>query len=116
MAKNKKLVAQKTPKPKPKKLTPVEPRHCDEYIDDETQPKCLRVFLHWNRWPATYKVRARQLGYEEPILYATWRDKRVRVTMASRFGDVGINSDVRRDWGYTARVYIKELSQFSNQA
>lgn len=48
-------------------------KHCDEYIDDESQPECLRQFLRYCRWPATYQFRAERLGVKKPILFADWQ-------------------------------------------
>lgn len=83
-------------------------KHCDEYINDETQPQALRDFLRWARSPAH--------GLNAPVhtaLYATHNGKRVRVVMASRFGDVGITRRLDRDYGYDKRVAVAELTDFS---
>lgn len=91
-------------------------RHCDTYIDDESQPYILRRFLRWHRWPATYKIRAKRLGFREPTLYATFRrffllKTPVRVVFASRMGDVGITRDPSSDQ-YEQRVAVSRLSEF----
>jgi hypothetical protein len=101
-----------------------EMRHCDEYIDDHNAPQVLRDFL-------TYARRAGHgFGLDEKVLWATvkpdlleptakfLRDKgiapgqRVRVCMASRFGDVGINTD-GKPHGYNARVAVEHLTDFA---
>lgn len=110
--------------------TQTDPRHCDDYIDDATQPKCLRDFLRYNRLPAVCK----QAGLEriekwverdliqyiwtdpEPILFATYRGERVRVVMASRFGDVGITKNLKAERGYDERALVSELTEFSSHA
>lgn len=106
-----------------------EPKHCDDYIDDETQPKCLRRYLRWHRWPAIYQCKAVGWGFKEPKLVATLiKDKddfvknlgipvgtRVRLVMASRFGDVGITKDLKANRGYEARVPVEYLSDFSDE-
>lgn len=107
--------------------------HCDDYIDDETQPECLRAFLRFNRAPAI-----EQHG-EPPALYANLREaatgrsylgywngnepamqevplsagQRVRVVMASRFGDVGITPHLGARNGYVLRVPVDALDNFS---
>jgi hypothetical protein len=110
-------------------------RHCDDYIDDLTQPKCLRDFLEFKRSPAT-----EQLGKSSPPLFANtkgdltghaylgdWsngkpnmRDvpipagQRVRVVMASRFGDVGIGIDLNAEHGYLIRLAVEDLTNFGD--
>jgi len=110
-------------KNKKRQLKPsAEPRHCDDYIDDETQPLCLRRFLRYHRWPAIYKIRAERLGVKEPELYAdfiVWRKRnakpvRVKVMMASRMGDIGISQNLR-DEHYQQRLYVEDLSNFSER-
>ncbi len=92
-----------------------EPKHCDSYIDSLGAPKCLRWFLFVNRLPATLKSLAREKA-GEPRLFATYEGQRVRVVMASRMGDVGITEDLRAEHGYTARVWVQDLSEFSEVA
>lgn len=92
-------------------------KHCDDYIDDEAAPAPLRAYL----------ARARSSGHglfpspagsdpAEPFprLFADWRGERVRVVMASRFGDVGVTRDLRPDGGlaYQARVAVEDLTNF----
>jgi hypothetical protein len=87
----------------------MEPRkHCDEYIDDPSQPDCLRAFLDYARSPAHGDTR----GYK-PTLFADYRGTRVRVVMASRFGNVGVTTDLDAVYGYQRRVGVDELSNFS---
>lgn len=90
-------------------------RHCDDYLDDPTQPKCLRRFLKFNRWPARWQLRAMAMGIQPPKLYATHKDRRVRVTMASRLGDVGISTYMLKEHGYQKRVAVEELREFSDK-
>ncbi len=84
-------------------------KHCDDYIDDETQPEVLRKWLARARSPAHGAMSKEPY----PTLFATHEGKRVRVVMASRFGDVGITSYLDRDYGYEKRVFISQLSDFS---
>lgn len=85
-------------------------KHCDDYIDDETQPACLRAFLDYARSPAHGVLREGP----KPKLFADYAGKRVRVVMASRFGDVGITSDLSAGYGYERRVAVSSLSRFSD--
>jgi hypothetical protein len=84
-------------------------KHCDDYIDDETQPECLRAFLDHARSPAHGMDRAEP----RPALFANYNGKRVRVVMASRLGDVGITSNLHAERGYEKRVAVADLSGFS---
>ena len=85
-------------------------RHCDDYIDDATQPAALRAYLDRARAPAHGRMS------EEPFpkLFADYKGKRVRVTMASRFGDVGIQHDLDEEDGYVKRVTVASLTNFSD--
>ena len=108
-----------------------EPRHCDDYIKDKSQPKCLRKYLLSNRLPAYLKYEEktkRRLG-GIPKLYATLasdlgkefavhgktvkKGTRVRIVMASRLGDVGITTDLSAENGYSHRIPVEYLSEFS---
>jgi len=86
--------------------------HCDDYIDDLKAPMALRTFLAFARSPAH--------GYLQPLphpqLFATFEGRRVRVTMASRFGDVGITDRLDVATGYDTRVRVSQLVDFSEQA
>lgn len=84
-------------------------KHCDDYIDDPTQPECLRKFLDHGRAPAHGAFR----DAPKPELYATYEGRRVRVTMASRFGDVGVTTELSQEYGYQNRVAVASLSGFS---
>ncbi len=86
-------------------------RHCDDYIHDYRAPHCLRFFLLINRLPAVDLDLCREFGVN-PTLYATYKDKRVRVVHASRLGVVGITSNLQSE-RYDDRVYLEELSDFS---
>jgi hypothetical protein len=104
-------------------------KHCDEIIDDETQPFVLRRFLHWARLPAVCKYPLETLEKTKryvdpelhewiwmkpvPVLFADYQGQRIRVVTASRFGDVGITTKLYQDQ-YQKRVSIEELSNFSD--
>lgn len=84
-------------------------RHCDDYIDDPSAPDALRKFLAFARAPA----HGQSLPKPHPTLFADHEGERVRVTMASRLGDVGITTDLDAELGYKWRVCVSELSNFS---
>ncbi|MDF0544185.1 hypothetical protein PX699_17685 [Sphingobium sp. H39-3-25] len=82
-----------------------------EYIEDHTQPECLRTFLEYARSPAHGAL----ITSDKPALFATHKGKRVRVVMASRFGDVGITSVLHAEYGYEKRIARDLLSEFSTK-
>lgn len=105
-------------------------RHCEKYIDDETKPACLRRFLDYSCRPASLKYPTGNEDFDRgleghlgmsmwrdpvPELYADYRGFRVSVTMASRFGDVGITPDADAEHGYSTRVGLEKLSNFSDR-
>ncbi|MEK9208251.1 MAG: hypothetical protein AAB922_07215 [Patescibacteria group bacterium] len=66
-----------------------------------------------HRLPAQDMYLCRENGVK-PKLFATFERERVQVVMASRLGDVGISNDFGNNPGYTRRVAISDLSNFSN--
>lgn len=86
-------------------------KHCDDYIDDEEQPQALRTFLDYARSPAHGAMRSEP----KPRLFADYKGNRVRVVMASRFGDVGITGKLHEEYGYDERVSVASLSNFSDR-
>lgn len=90
------------------------PRHCDDYIHDPAAPLCLRAWLFIHRLPAVDEALLRNAGIS-PRLYADHRGRRVRVTMASRLGDVGVAGDHAREYGYDERVSVSDLSGFASE-
>jgi hypothetical protein len=85
--------------------------HCDDYIEDPTAPSTLRKFLAFARAPAHGLLTPKP----HPVLFADHEGKRVRITMASRFGDVGITADLRAELGYEHRVSVNQLTNFSEE-
>ena len=96
------------PKADPSPLVLAETRHCDDFIDDPTAPEPLRKYLAFAHAPA----HGQHLPTPHPKLFADYDGTRVRVTMASRLGDVGITTDLDRDMGYERRVAVSQLSNF----
>ncbi|KQQ32070.1 hypothetical protein ASF58_11055 [Methylobacterium sp. Leaf125] len=105
-----------------------EPRHCDHFIEDPAQPECLRRFLDYNRLPAAAKYPTKDDDFDAgmeahlgcpmwrdpvPVLFADHAGRRVRVVMASRFGDVGITTHLDAESGYDQRVAVEDLSNFA---
>lgn len=108
-----------------------DPRHCDDFINDPLAPPCLRAFLEFNRRPAINKIGpspflfarlkipktgergGRHWMGEAPTVINLASGQRVRVVMASRFGDVGVTERLGDEHGYVVRVHIDELCDFS---
>jgi len=84
--------------------------HCDDLWASKTLPNCVQKYLDIARAPAID-----QIGKEIPKLFATYNGKSVRVVMASRMGDVGITTNLKAERGYEERVYIPQLSNFSDK-
>ena len=89
-------------------------RHCDTYIADYDAPMSLRWWLLVNRLPAVEKPIARLHSARPVVLYAKNNGFWVKLTMASRFGDVGITRSLDAENGYDERVPIKELADFTD--
>ena len=89
-------------------------RHCDSYIHDPCVPMILRWWLFIHRLPAQDYYLCRQ-NRVDPQLFATFEGERVQIVMACRLGDVGISNDFGLNPGYTRRVPIEVLSEFSDK-
>jgi hypothetical protein len=85
-------------------------KHCDEYTDDSDAHPALRAYLKRARSPGHGLTSKDPF----PALFADYRNKRWRVTMASRLGDVGITDDLTAETGYQIRVMVRQLSNFSD--
>ncbi len=88
--------------------------HCDDAIQDPDYPLCLRYFLLVHRLPAIDGSVV--IAYKgEPECYANYKGRRVRLVMASRFGDVGITYELKAEHGYERRVLLTDLSDFGDK-
>lgn len=85
-----------------------DPKHCDDYIDDPTQPEALRAFLARARSPAHGLLSPDPY----PTLFADHEGSVVRVLVASRMGDVGFSYDLTKTHGYDRRVFLESLTNF----
>lgn len=81
--------------------------HCDDIWRAKDAPACVLAYLDAARAPAHGQ------GYA-PKLFANHDGKRVRVVMASRFGDVGITERLDVERGYNKRVLLPNLTDFSD--
>ncbi len=88
--------------------------HCDDLIHEPTLPMCARYFLLVHRLPAIDgTVITAYKG--SPVCFANYQGQRVRLVMASRFGDVGITRNLKAENGYELRVSMDDLSDFSDK-
>lgn len=91
------------------------PKHVEDHIYDYNLPPFVRAWITINRLPAMEKETLVHV-YGVPKLFADSPDLpgiRVRVTMASRLGDVGITVNLNREHGYDKRVMFDTLSNFT---
>lgn len=91
-----------------------EARHCDNFILDYNKPMVLRWYLFVNRLPATDKNLC-LVNNVNPKLWAKHEGKWVRVVMASRMGDVGITEKLDAEYGYSKRVEVNALTDFTDR-
>lgn len=85
-------------------------RHCWDVQSDPDTPAVLREFLEYATAPGHGVGRG-----PKPVCWATDSDGfPVRLVMASRFGDVGINL-TGKEAGYSHRVACDDLTDFRAQ-
>jgi len=89
----------------------------DDYIDNpdfglDPDSDYASWVLNMLRFPARLQNRF-SVFMEQCPLYCNYGSKRYRITMASRFGDVGLNSDLDIDFGYDKRVKISDCRDLS---
>lgn len=87
----------------------------EKHVLNSSSPDCVRWFLFVKLLPAIMQPIVCEKTGGEPKLFANYKGERVRVTMASRFGDVGITSDLTKEHGYSTRVSVDDLSNFSDE-
>lgn len=91
-------------------------KHHRRVIHDFDLPAYVRAFVACNQGPASETMAINEAGLM-PKLYATYTPAdgsepfRVRVTMVSRLGDVGVSRD-DVEYGYFDRLSIYDLSEF----
>lgn len=89
------------------------PMHVDDFIwKMYLTDRYARFVLMMLRLPAPLQIDWREQISENP-LYATCNGRRWRVTMASRFGDIGLHEDLDADSGYDIRVNVAMCSEWS---
>ena len=91
--------------------------HIDDWLDKDPhglirKEVYARFMLEYFRMPATKQTELRT-PLRSLRLFATYQGQRVRITGASRMGDVWITHDFKQSTGYQDRVFIDNLSEFS---
>lgn len=86
--------------------------HVDEFIQGPGNAYA-RLWFRIFRRPEVDKA---DRIHEEFKLFATYENERFRVTGCSRLGDVWLNSDLDANFGYTLRVNVADLKNFSQEA
>ena len=106
------VIAEMAQQPAPDNKNPYgDFKHCDDYINSPEVPEIVRRWVFLQRLPATERIlMAKEV--EATKLYAKYEGKKVRLTMASRFGDVGITDNLNRENGYDRRVPLEHLTDF----
>lgn len=89
--------------------------HVDDWVHEWTPSDDPLTYAKWflflKRLPALDQgLFERHIS--EYRLFATWQGKQVRVTGASRLGDVWVHEDLTVGAGYQHRVDVSELSEF----
>ena len=95
-------------------------RHCDQMRDDPAAPECVRFFLRVARGQSLpgglrplFATSKRDFSGRLLAPVALKKGQRVRVTDASRFGDVGVTTDLDESVKYLVRASVDELESFS---
>ena len=91
------------------------PIHVDDFVSFPPKDEagryaafCLMLF----RLPAIMRISFHK-WIDKYKLFCTWKDKRYRVTGASRMGDIWLTSDFNQETGYEHRVDLRECSEWS---
>jgi hypothetical protein len=86
--------------------------HVDDFIDShEAGPAYARWILLHFRMPACMQIDF-QSFIKDRLLFCNWKDKRYRVTGASRLGDIFLCSNFQKDSGYDVRVDPNECTNW----
>lgn len=83
--------------------------HVDDWLDEKNGTAYARFMLEYFRLPAIKKYK-REKSMEGHRLFCDFEGKRMRVTGASRFGDIWLTSDFNQNTGYEKRVNILDCS------
>ena len=91
--------------------------HIYDYIELPTtseEDKAIKKFFLFKTSSAVFQNKNKNIlierGYfkENEIVVAKYEDKEYRVTGASRFGDIYLQPDFSKDFGYKLRVAVEK--------
>jgi hypothetical protein len=99
-------------KPKPKPPKPDGFVHVDDFIDDYRADPYARFVLDYFR-RSSAALNAFWPFMKDQKLFCTWEGKRMRVTGASRLGDIWLSADHVREVGYEHRVSVATCTEWS---
>lgn len=94
--------------------------HVDTFIDNFSmgsqtrEVRYARWFLFNKRLAAVYQNDWKP-WIERDKLFCTYEGKRYRVTGCSRLGDIWLQPNHELDRGYEKRVYVTDVSDWSDQ-
>lgn len=97
-----------------------QPPHIDDWLDEPVTTNdpdmhnlCYAKFvLEFARMPAFKQTQYKQ-WMQQFELYCTFEGKRYRVNGGSRLGDVWLEENFKKTFGYSKRVLITECSNWS---
>lgn len=95
-------------------MNQVDIRHVDEFIDDPKEDAYARWVFMYFRFSAVFQ-RDFKIFWEGHKLFCNYRDRRWRVTGASRMGDVWLTEDFSQETGYQKRVFIEYCSHWDKK-
>lgn len=93
--------------------------HVDDFIDDslgtlnDKNAQYARWMFNHFRLPASLRYDFDKF-MKDYKLFCTYKNKKYRVTGASRLGDVWLNKDFTADHGYNLRVSVDQCSEWSD--
>lgn len=94
------------------RLAEFDSRHCDDLSDAGVLPLPVKQWVDYQRLPAHDKF-----DRTNPVknLFAVLNDRVVKLNMASRFGDVGVTTNLEAQFGYERRVMLTDLKHFHTE-
>jgi hypothetical protein len=89
--------------------------HVDDFVDSFETDKYVSWFFFLHRLPAILQCKFKG-ELDKVKLFCTYEGERYRVTGASRFGDIYLMKDFKKDRGYELRVDLEKCSAWGRTA
>ena len=92
--------------------------HIDDWLDQVTTTsislgeKMARAFLEYKRLPA-WKQMLYDPMYNDLAIFCQYKLERYRCVGASRLGDIWLSKNYKDRYGYSLRVYVDEVSNWT---